>query len=268
MPIYFRSTPVREPFIFDTIGNQWKQDRVIRPNGFPVYHYLQTEEGTGRIQIRGKAYELNEKEGVLIAPFISHSYAGVTEQWKTMFVTVTGTIESSISGLLGNQSVIFTSREQGAHIEQLIQESIRHFEAAPMDTAQLSVDCYRFLMSFVNGVAEDKKKDPVCQRYIEPVIKEIETKYEEKLTAADLAAAVYVTPQYLSRLFQQYLGCSVYEYLILFRISKAKEFLLNVPELEIGHIAHQVGFEDASHFIHMFRKHTGVTPREFRRLHK
>ena len=38
---------------------------------------------------------------------------------------------------------------------------------------------------------------------------------------------VFITPQYLSRLFSRYLGCSVYEYLTKFRLSKAKELLVS-----------------------------------------
>lgn len=68
MPIYFRNAPVREPFIYDSIGNHWLQDATSRPNGYPFYHYLQTESGCGRITIQGKSYLLHEQEGVLIAP--------------------------------------------------------------------------------------------------------------------------------------------------------------------------------------------------------
>ena len=50
-------------------------------------------------------------------------------------------------------------------------------------------------------------------------------------------------------------------------IQKAKELLMNRPETEIQHIAHQVGFQDASHFISVFRTATGYTPLEFRKLH-
>ena len=55
MPIYFRNAPVREPFIYDSIGNRWLQDATSRPNGYPFYHYLQPESGCGRITIQGKS---------------------------------------------------------------------------------------------------------------------------------------------------------------------------------------------------------------------
>ena len=85
------------------------------------------------------------------------------------------------------------------------------------------------------------------------------------LTAAELSQQFYITPQYLSRLFRRFLGYSVYEYLTMYRISKAKEFLLMHWNLDLQEIALRVGFQDSSHFIVMFKKITGTTPLEFRK---
>ena len=60
MPIKIRKTLLHEPITFDTIGNHWDQVPIYRPNGYPLYHYLQTEKGVGKIEIQGKSYLLNE----------------------------------------------------------------------------------------------------------------------------------------------------------------------------------------------------------------
>ena len=51
MPIYFNSAPTDFPFQFDSIGNNWNQEPTLRPDGFPVYHYLQTQKGSGILSI-------------------------------------------------------------------------------------------------------------------------------------------------------------------------------------------------------------------------
>lgn len=128
MPIIFRSTPVSEPFTFDSVGNRWNQEDVRRPKGYPLYHYLQTEKGCGRIEIQGRKYLLNEGEGVLISPFTEHTYSGSTESWFTLFATFAGTIESSIPTMLGNRTAIFIEKEQGAQIEALIQDVMQNMK--------------------------------------------------------------------------------------------------------------------------------------------
>lgn len=60
--------------MFESLGNHWNQVNIFRPDGYPYYHYLQTEKGTGRIEVRGKFYTLGANEGILIAPGVPHSY--------------------------------------------------------------------------------------------------------------------------------------------------------------------------------------------------
>ena len=69
--------------MFDSIGNQWPEEATLRPEGYPHYHYLQTELGCGQVEIQGKTYELQENEGFLIAPSIPHSYRKISDTWQT-----------------------------------------------------------------------------------------------------------------------------------------------------------------------------------------
>lgn len=41
--------------MFDSIGNHWLEEATCRPEGYPHYHYLQTESGCGEIEIQGKS---------------------------------------------------------------------------------------------------------------------------------------------------------------------------------------------------------------------
>lgn len=268
MPIHFRNSPVNEPFILDSIGNRWSQDRVLRPKGYPLYHYLHTEKGQGIVETPGKTYILNEGEGILIAPYLHHTYGKNTEEWLTSFVTFTGTIGSSISKIVGNRPVIFIEKEQGSRISAQIDSIMDDWDMLATDNQTLSIKCYCLLMHFADSIhTRALSEEPLYVRYVEPVIKEIETHYDStELTASGLSARVFVTPQYLSRLFRRFLGCSVYEYLTTYRINRARELLVSNPRMEVQQIAGLTGFSDTSHFIAMFKKITGVTPLEFRRL--
>ena len=50
-------------------------------------------------------------------------------------------------------------------------------------------------------------------------------------------------------------------------ITRAKELLIMEHDRKVQEIAHDVGYTDSSHFIVMFKKLTGMTPVEFRKLH-
>lgn len=268
MSIYFRNTPVSAPFIFESLGNHWKQDTVLRPGGYPYYHYLQTEKGCGRIEVQGENYSLGANEGILIAPNVPHSYHRDSTTWITMFATFTGTLAGSIPSMTENHDVIFIEKEQGEHIQKLISNALRKYHQPSPDLKSLSSDCYSLLLNFSDCAASPKiQENPLYQRYVVPVIKEIETNYQLELTAAELSQSVFVSPQYLSRIFRRFFGCSVYEYVTMYRISRARELLLSNPHMKIQDIAGAVGFSDASHFIAMFRKITGITPLDFRKMY-
>lgn len=266
MPIRFRDTPITEPFAFSSVGNRWNQERVTRPNGYRSYHFLLTESGAGCIEIQGVSYLLSENEGVLIAPFIRHSYFSQNQEWITAFAAITGTIESSIFRILNNRPFIFTTKAQGPRIRALIADIMERYEHPPVDNGQLSVCCYRLLMEFADTIyTHDLLSDPLYRRYVAPILREIELHYAEPLTVPDLCQKVYVTPQYLSRLFKRYLGYPVYEYLTLYRINRAKELLITDRQMQVREVALRTGFEDASHFIGIFKKAVNATPGQFRK---
>ena len=268
MPIYFRSAPVTAPFMYDSVGNRWNQETTRRQNGYPYYHYLQTETGAGRIEIRGTSYTLEEGEGILIAPSVPHSYAKAAPSWTTLFATFTGTMASGIPSMVQNRPVLFIDREKGRHIREIIAEAVAMHSQPMPDLRALSLSCYDLLLCLTDpGAAEQSRQDPLYLQYVAPVVKEIETQYQTELTAGSLSRMVYVSPQYLSRLFRRFMGCSVYEYLTMYRISRAKELLLSDPRRKIQDIAQAVGFTHSSHFISMFRRSTGLTPLDFRKMY-
>lgn len=266
MPIYFNSAPVDFPFQFDSIGNNWDQESTMRPDGFPVYHYLQTQEGSGILTINGQHYTIGENQGVLLAPGIPHAYRSVSGKWITLFATFSGSLSPYFSALFGSSHLLFFENEKAATIRKLIDQAVLHHQETPVNPQLLSQECYQVLLQFTGGLQINPSKQPAWEKYIRPVLASIHTRYMEDLTADALSWEVFVTPQYLSRLFSRYLGCSVYEYLTKFRLSKAKELLVSHRGRKIQDIAQDVGYTDASHFVLMFRKMTGMTPSEFRKI--
>lgn len=268
MPIYFALSPFDLPLTLESIGNHWNQEPVRRPEGYPLYHWLQTEQGSGFVEICGKQILLKSNEGILISPGTPHFYRADDDLWLTSFATFTGTLRAGIPKIVGEAPFTLVSAADGRPFRQFVNRMVAAHESRCLDALSLSAECYSFLLRFSCGKrSHDLADHPQYRKYVLPVIQEIETTYDQPLTVPELSALVYITPQYLSRLFQRFLGCSVYTYLQNFRISRAKELLLNEPETEVQHIAHRVGFQDSSHFISVFGASTGYTPLEFRKLH-
>ena len=84
----------------------------------------------------------------------------------------------------------------------------------------------------------------------------------EDISLKTTAEYVGLSPTYLSALFKREMKRNFTEYLTEIRIRKAKELLCSTSKL-ICEIAYEVGFRDYRYFSQIFKKQTGMTPRQF-----
>ena len=82
------------------------------------------------------------------------------------------------------------------------------------------------------------------------------------LRVSELAAAVHVSPGYLSRFFRQKTGRTVMETIAGKKIEYARQ-LLDEGNLKVFEVAQRVGFEDTTYFSHVFKKYTGMSAKEY-----
>jgi AraC-like DNA-binding protein len=107
------------------------------------------------------------------------------------------------------------------------------------------------------------KKPPSWAGKLKEIIQDqIDTNFS--LTLKEISKAVNINPDYLSREFSKYFdSLSFGEYLRKLRVDKSIE-LLHTGNYSLSEIAYLTGFSDQSHFIRIFKKHTGMTPSLFK----
>ncbi len=93
---------------------------------------------------------------------------------------------------------------------------------------------------------------------IKEVCEFIRTHYEQDLSLRRLSSVTRLSPFYFQRLFLQNTGVSPHEYLVQYRIKKARELLSQGRS--IADVALDTGFVDQSHFTRSFKRATGITP--------
>lgn len=98
---------------------------------------------------------------------------------------------------------------------------------------------------------------------IKTAISLITKNYATNITLDDVANEVHLNAAYFSTLFKKEVGHSFKEYLNMLRIEESKRLLTN-SNYSIVDIAIAVGFEDQSYFSKVFKKYTGITPKQYR----
>ncbi|WP_213584351.1 helix-turn-helix domain-containing protein [Paenibacillus sp. J2TS4] len=115
------------------------------------------------------------------------------------------------------------------------------------------------LCAYVN---EQRKED--TRELQEEVTAFLEENYRDTgLSVAAMGAHFGMTPTYLSRLFKEQTGGGLLDYILRFRLEKAKA-LLRHSEQNVNQIALQVGFASTNTFIRAFKKYEGITPGKYR----
>jgi AraC-like DNA-binding protein len=221
--------------------------------------------GRGFLEYRGKTYQLKRNQLVVLTAHEPHKYYSDPDDpmgkvWLEFYGADAGRITRHI---IDQQSPII----EGSIFSDvcaaicLIQQRLMINKYY-----QPSLEVYRVLLSFLKTseiaypleLSEDNNTNfLLVEAYINAHM-------SEKITNEQLAAVCGVSVQYFIRLFREHYHVTPQEYIMKWRIKKAK-FALTQTGLSVDSIAESLGFCNASHFIRRFSEETGKTPMVFRK---
>lgn len=114
-----------------------------------------------------------------------------------------------------------------------------------------------------NPAASSRTDDP-RHRQIEQIACYIAENCCSPLSLNSIAEQFYMNKCYLSRIFKEITGFTVNGYLHARRIQKARSLLIQ-NSMNISEVAEAAGYENLTYFERVFKKHTGMSPLEYRR---
>lgn len=156
-----------------------------------------------------------------------------------------------------------TLHKYGDSLEQLIGEEALYEGIRGIQSLD---DCRRFLKDWMNLILDyhNGKKTKQGNKVVREALSYINENFcDPNLSLKTAAANVYSNESYLSRVFKKEVGLSLIEYVMKKRIEESI-LLLNSTDLKVYEIAEKVGFRDSHYFSICFKKHVGVTVKEFK----
>ena len=87
---------------------------------------------------------------------------------------------------------------------------------------------------------------------------------DSNVTLHDVASHVALSNNHFCTVFSQEMGVTFTEYLTAVRIARAKE-LLTSGGMRTSDVAYAVGYNDPHYFSYLFKKNTGLSPRDYRK---
>ncbi len=98
------------------------------------------------------------------------------------------------------------------------------------------------------------------------VIDYIENNIENKMLLNDLSKMANLSPNHFHKIFTKTVGMTPNAFIIKCKLDKAKKLLTRTC-LSVSEISEKCGFENAPYFSYLFKRHTTLSPLEFRKKH-
>ena len=105
------------------------------------------------------------------------------------------------------------------------------------------------------------KRLAYTDEYVETALRRIVAASDTKLSIEELADEMMISASYLSRRFKQSTGQTFLDTLNTQRVKRAAALLKNGGRT--SEVAEKTGFSDYKHFCAVFKRYTGMTPRDF-----
>lgn len=224
--------------VIDFPFEQMKKQKYVEPNLQTLDDYLQSGNRTGFINLCQKYLTNLQKTNSLSLDVLSNFRLDVTQLIYTH---------------LKRKEILAHKLFHGNTSHILQTQSSRSMEDIIEYIAYL-VDVSLEYISFIHS-----------QKSVVKVISEfIDENYHENITRDSIAKIVYLSPDYIARIFKKETGVSLVHYIIKKRVDVAKHLLLTT-HLPVHSISDRVGYGNYSYFTKIFKKETTYTPFEFRK---
>lgn len=162
-----------------------------------------------------------------------------------------------------NQFLFIYMADQKLNFNQTFDAN--EFELREAEAYIFYEDCIEFVEFLFRTLAGHLNYDQ--DDAIEHVKEYIDKNLSKELSRSILANEVFLSEDYISKLFKSKTGVSLTNYIAMKRVEKAKEYL-EYSNLSVSKIALEVGFNNFSYFSKTFKDITSMTPNEYKNSNK
>ena len=229
-----------------------------------VIHYVISGEGI--FYCGPNKYTVHAGQIFVIFPGTVVKYqADREEPWHYAWIGFYGDEAKEILSQVGIsvQNPVITLKN-GAAALALLRDMPTERSAELKRNLTFKANLYAFMSLLMENANQNINSENV---YLSTAVKYIKAHYSEDITVDQVASHVGIGRKYLFAIFKRTMHLSPKDYIIYYRMERAKEFLQDAL-LPIGSVAYSVGYRDQLTFSKIFKLKTGFSPTEYRKNQK
>ncbi|MCR5155824.1 MAG: AraC family transcriptional regulator [Butyrivibrio sp.] len=228
--------------------------------------FIYVRSGSGYIDYEGKEYAVSAGDCVFINCQNLYSHRTSNDLWSIEWIHFNG--ESILPIYLkyrerGGQAVFHA--DEAANPRGIWEELNTVARSSDYIRDIRINECLSRLLTFLMSFSWNPEAAPESGsgRSINALKEYLDTHYQEKITL-DKLAEIFLTSKYtLSRSFKEQTGTSIINYLLVVRITHAKQ-MLRFTDMTVEEIGYSCGITPLYYFSRMFKQIEGVSPMEYR----
>lgn len=221
-------------------------------------------EGKIFIESEGKKYSAEAGEMFFINKAVPRVlYSDRKTPVKKIFVTVKGPLIDGIVKAYKLKSPVIISKTD---VEKYFRNILDILQNSPYYTPVVRDSLGAEILKIIQTVSRDLNLiDNIIEKedVAENIIKYIDENLDRKITIEDLSQNFFLGKTQLIKLFKEKYQMTPMKYAQLQRIELAK-YYLQATDTPISRMHELIGFDDVKYFSKLFKKSTGISPREYR----
>jgi AraC-like DNA-binding protein len=267
--------------------------RDFSTDNYPgFYHYhrgielLFVHRGQGHIVLNRKLYPLEAGNIIFIQPFQLHRLHFEVSELSPYERSILNFEPTSIVPFLRTfpmalrffehlwkdelTNQVFRMDSDNTYISALLERF--DYTMSEQNISNYQEAASMMVINILNYLQSQKEESqfqgiPRTERHAEKIMQWVEEQYTNPFDLDKLAKELHLSKHHVSHLFRTETGSSITEYVIARRIRQAC-WLLKTEAMPIEHIGSQVGIPHFSYFCRLFKKITGVTPKQYRNSYR
>lgn len=236
-----------------------------------IYYFI---SGKGTFNIEGTKYILQSGDILIMNDTESHfieispdsTYERCAINFKKDFVRLIdkkGFLLEAFENRQPGEHNLY--RRQNFKNENYLEFLQNMMDDSPEKELQISINLLSLLGEIRTAYYKTKAiETPHLKTDINKIIRYIVKNLDSSLSLDMICEHFYISKPHLCRVFKQYMGCSVWNYITIKRLVKARAMIDSGQQPT--KIFAECGFSDYSTFFKAYKKHFGTPPKEIKKL--
>ena len=237
------------------------------PHTHPFTELFYVTKGSGEFQIKDQFFDIHEHDLILVNPYITHTERSKNKKLEYIVLGIENFIFFDTSNEENQDYLICNyecyKNEILFYIKNILAENSVKDEFSEISSQYL---LKILLMNLLRRTSANIQltSDLDVSKECHTVKKYIQKHFKENITLDTLSDLVFLNKYYLAHAFKKYNHISPINYQLKLRIEEAK-LLLKTTNLVISDVSNSLGFSSQSYFSQIFKRHTGLTPNQYRK---